>query len=389
MSSTGSGATAAGPRAASADGGSRQLRVHRGADAAHAGATMAATAFTPFVRLLSHMPREQREALLLAIEQILRGVGLSFEQLTAQRNMRVPHDACIDMLEAAVRISRQPALGLYCAQMAQPGDLELLEYLLRTGSTGADMIEVTRRYLPLVMDAEFEVTREGRWLVGRLRFAPDLRVTRVLLDSTVGFILHFTARYLVGPLGPFELHLGHAEPEDAGEYERLLGIKPVFGCPHYAFVFSPELERAAVREADPVLFALLKRTADAELDALPRRRTLTRRVRDAIETTLTQGAPLPVVARMLGYSAPTLRRHLEQQGTSYRILLEQVRRDLAARHLEAMQLSVSEIAYRLGFAHAPAFHRAFKRWYGRSPSEYRQGFEHRASELLRAGRAAP
>jgi AraC-like DNA-binding protein len=389
MGSMGSGASATDAREPSASNGSSHLRVHRGTDAASTGATMAATAFTPFVRLLSHMPKEQREALLLEIEQILRGVGLSFEELTARRNMRVPHEACIDMLEAAVRISGRPALGLYCAKMAQPGDLELLEYLLRSGSTGADAIEVTRRYLPLVIDAEFEVTREGRWLVGRLRFAPDLRVTRALLDSTVGFILHFTARYLVGPLGPFELQLAHAEPEDAAEYERMLGIKPVFGCPHYAFVFSPELERATVREADPVLFAVLKRTADAELDALPRRRTLTRRVRDAIESTLTQGAPLPLVARMLGYSAPTLRRHLEQQGTSYRILLEQVRRDLAARHLEAMQLTVSEIAYRLGFAHAPAFHRAFKRWYNRSPTEYRQLFEHRASELLRAGRAAP
>jgi AraC-like DNA-binding protein len=360
------------------------VRAPHAAPAANDAATMSAAAFTPFVRLLGHLPREQREPLVRELDAVMRSVGLSFDQLTTQRNLRVPHGACIDMLETAVRMSGRPALGLYCAKMAQPGDLELFEYLVRSSATGADAIEVTRRYLPLILDAEFEVTREGRWIAARLRVAPDLRVTRALFDSAMAFVLRFTARYLVGPLGPFELHLGHDRPDDADEYQRLLGITPVFGCSHYAFVFSPELERAGVREADPVLFSVLKRTADAELDALPRRRTLTRRVRDAIGSALEQGAPLPHVARSLGYSAPTLRRHLEQQGASYRVLLEQVRRDLAARHLEAMELSISEIACHLGFAHAPAFHRAFKRWYGRSPSEYRRQFEHRRSGLLRA-----
>jgi AraC-like DNA-binding protein len=59
-------------------------------------------------------------------------------------------------------------------------------------------------------------------------------------------------------------------------------------------------------------------------------------------------------------------------------VVEQVRRDLAARHLEATKLSVAEISCRLGFAHAPAFHRAFKRWYGRSPNEHREHLEHGA-----------
>lgn len=357
-------------------------------EAADATATVAATVFTPYMRLLSHMPKPEREPLLHAIDAILRRAGLSLERVTTERTLRMPHAVCIDMLETTVQLTGRPALGLYCAKLAQPGDLELFEYLLRSSSTGADAIEVIRRYLPLLIDAEFEVTREGRWLIGRLRFPPDLIVTRTMYDSTMAFIERYTAEYLKGPLGPFALHLGHERPEYAHEYERILGVTPVFGCPHYAFVFSPELERAPVRGADPVLFSVLRRQADAELEALPRRRVLTRRVRDAIEAALPAGAPLPQVARALGYGETTLRRHLERHGTTYRLLLEQVRRDLAARHLEGTSMSVAEVAYQLGFAHAPAFHRAFRRWYGRSPSEYRKVFEHRASELLRAGLAA-
>jgi AraC-like DNA-binding protein len=71
-------------------------------------------------------------------------------------------------------------------------------------------------------------------------------------------------------------------------------------------------------------------------------------------------------------SERTLRRKLSDEGVQLRALIEQTRRDQACRYLASSNLSVSEIAYRLGFAHPPAFHRAFKRWLDKSPMEYRR-----------------
>lgn len=71
-------------------------------------------------------------------------------------------------------------------------------------------------------------------------------------------------------------------------------------------------------------------------------------------------------------SARTLHRHLEEEGTSFRQVLAEVRREIAARHLSERRLAIGEIAFLLGFSEPSAFHRAFKRWTGHGPLAYRQ-----------------
>jgi AraC-like DNA-binding protein len=82
-------------------------------------------------------------------------------------------------------------------------------------------------------------------------------------------------------------------------------------------------------------------------------------------------AGLEAVAAQLGVSAPTLRRKLAAEGTSFREVREQLLRDQAVASLVRGGESVEELALRLGFSEASAFHRAFKRWTGSSPGSYR------------------
>jgi AraC-like DNA-binding protein len=77
------------------------------------------------------------------------------------------------------------------------------------------------------------------------------------------------------------------------------------------------------------------------------------------------------VAASLAMSVPTLRRRLEEEGTTFTDLVDDVRRELAERYLRDPGRSISEIAALLGFAHAPAFHKAFRRWKGVTPTEHR------------------
>ncbi|MEZ4653285.1 MAG: helix-turn-helix transcriptional regulator [Candidatus Eisenbacteria bacterium] len=72
-------------------------------------------------------------------------------------------------------------------------------------------------------------------------------------------------------------------------------------------------------------------------------------------------------------SVRTLQRQLAAEGTTFRDLLDQLRHELAIRHLESSRHAIGEIAFLLGFAEVSTFHRAFKRWAGKSPSEYRRG----------------
>jgi AraC-like DNA-binding protein len=109
------------------------------------------------------------------------------------------------------------------------------------------------------------------------------------------------------------------------------------------------------------------------LAELPRAHSLTERVRELLAAQLPHGPSLGQIARQVSMSERTLARHLEDEGTTYKALLEDLRRRLALRYVRRSELPFAEIAGLLGFSQAAAFHRAFRRWTGKTPLEYRRG----------------
>jgi AraC-like DNA-binding protein len=97
------------------------------------------------------------------------------------------------------------------------------------------------------------------------------------------------------------------------------------------------------------------------------------RVQDAIARELPSGPPTMVqIAKRLGVSERTLRRALEEESTSFRVMVEGVRRGRAEQLLAQRRTSIGEIAFLLGFSDASAFSRAFRRWSGKTPKEFRE-----------------
>lgn len=90
--------------------------------------------------------------------------------------------------------------------------------------------------------------------------------------------------------------------------------------------------------------------------------------------TLPRGAPsLADMARALHMSPRTLQRRLDAKGVRFQALVDAMRRELAERYLDDARLSIAEVAYLLGFSEVSAFHRACKRWTGKSPGQLRGG----------------
>jgi AraC-like DNA-binding protein len=95
--------------------------------------------------------------------------------------------------------------------------------------------------------------------------------------------------------------------------------------------------------------------------------------RTVITRELNGGNPsLEQVAAQLGLSERTLQRKLQELGTSHNDLVEQIRRDLAMRYLKEPDMAICEVAYLTGFSEPSSFHRAFKRWTGVTPGEFRE-----------------
>ena len=119
------------------------------------------------------------------------------------------------------------------------------------------------------------------------------------------------------------------------------------------------------------LFAFLAQVADAFAER-PQTRCFKRDVEDAIEPLLGAGeVSIDKVAGTLGMSRQTLYRRLKAEGVTFEEILDAKRRSLAIRYLGLQRLSVKAVAYKLGFSEPAAFSRAFKRWTGVSPSDFR------------------
>ena len=147
-----------------------------------------------------------------------------------------------------------------------------------------------------------------------------------------------------------------------------------FGATFNGFVFDAGLLEVRLPGADPGLHGVLRRHGDALLEALPKGDKVADKLRKLISQELSHGEPsASFAAHSLHMSGRTLARKLEREGTTFKAVLDDTRRVLALHYLAEHTVDVTEIAMQLGFAHTSAFFRAFRRWTGSSPLEYRRG----------------
>jgi AraC-like DNA-binding protein len=164
----------------------------------------------------------------------------------------------------------------------------------------------------------------------------------------------------------------HAAPPDVGAHQRFFGVTPRFGEAENAL----DLPRSVMARRMPLAHPELARHF---IDHAERRLQLSRdegivdRVERAALAELPSGAPsMRAIARSLQLSERQLRRDLEAAGVGFRSLVEDLRRERAATLLGETGASVVDTAFVLGFSEVSAFSRAFKRWFGVPPAEYRQ-----------------
>ena len=127
-----------------------------------------------------------------------------------------------------------------------------------------------------------------------------------------------------------------------------------------------------IRTSDPTLLTILERCCREILGKKPKKPDIVFRVRELIVDFLPEGQPgIDRVSSELGMSARTLARRLEERGSSYRGILDDVRHQLALQYTSDRHLRLGEVAFLLGYNDQASFNRAFRRWTGLSYSEYK------------------
>jgi len=344
-------------------------------------ASLTVAALNPFARQWNGLSPDLRASLIERTTALLAHANLSTLDLI-DPEARIPLRTASELLALAEAVTG-PGLGLRAAEGLMVGDLGVFEYVARTCATLGGAIETACRYRSLMYDgAELTLVLESDCAKLRYRLGDQVAnpITFVEFALTACVV---ASRHALGFEGaPREVRFSHAEPAYAAEYARIFRAPVHFRATHNEVVFGRRALDFPLQSADATMHAIFKRYADRLLDLLPTALPVTRSVQQLVRQRMDAGHPdFDDLAGALHMSERTLRRKLTEEGAQLRALVEQTRRDQACHYLASSHLSVSEIAYRLGFAHPPAFHRAFQRWLKVSPLHYRR--EHAASPVYR------
>ena len=300
----------------------------------------------------------------------LRRAGLSHEAL-ASVDHRLPAGRVLQLWELAAEVAADGWFGVHAAETAAVGSYDLIEYIFSTTATVGDGLARLERYSRLIFDRSiWELDVEPRH--ARLaRHVP--RPSRQFDEFTLTFVVTRSWQSAGTRWTPERAELQHEHPDDDGELARFLGCPVRFGADATRLRLAPEVLKLPHVHADSQLLAILLRNADALLDAVPTRGDLVARVASAIMRQMARTLPsLASTAAEVRLPARTLQRRLAERGLSHSSILDDVRRDLAFKYLGDFRLGTSEIAYLLHFAEPAALVRAFRRWTGESPTQYRR-----------------
>jgi AraC-like DNA-binding protein len=302
--------------------------------------------------------------------------GLSERDL-ADPDGRIPAPVAIAMWEEVPRIVGDDRFGLRLGQRASDaGALPVVGYVVQTSPTLGEGMARALRFQRLVQTlnrADLHVNDSVARIVVHVRPRHAERL-RHAIDFALAYVVSLAGRLTGARLAPCAASFAYASPSVIDEHELLFGRDLRFGAPSTEIVLDPAVMRRPVHTADVQLRALIERHAEHLLARLPVGDSLAERTRAALVDGLrAERTGVGDLARKLRMSSRTLQRRLRAEGTSHAELLDDVRRELALRYVQDRSLSLSEVAFLLGFADQTTFHRAFVRWTGEAPGAFRRG----------------
>lgn len=318
--------------------------------------------------------------------EALRELGASPAQLSARagidlslcddKDARVPMARHFALWEAVLEAYGGSDPVFQVARHFTPQDYGLVGFACINSPTLEAGLEQAVRYLALWTDEPRFALAGGALEVHWRGAIADRPGMRCVAESAVIELVNNARAVLQAELVPAGVAFAHPAPARRARYDDFFGVPVQFasGGPAARLRFSADQLAAPLPRADPALGELLAELAGKALVQRPREEPLLGRVRELIAAALQRGTVTAgLAARSLAMSERTLRRRLEELGTSFHALTEATREELARRHVADRSLPLSEVAFLLGFSEPSAFHRAFKRWTGITPAAFRAG----------------
>lgn len=292
--------------------------------------------------------------------RMLVDAGLS-PSVLSEPDLMIPVERVGQLLQASATVSGNESFGLCMAESRMLSNLGAVGMLIRDQATLRDSLDVLVRYqvllngsLSLMIEAHADVVV----LREEVKAGKPQQPTRQRIELVLGVILRLMRQFLGAGWQPRRVCFEHPAPRDVSVHHRLFGYGVEFDADFNGIVCTKTDLDARNPSADPAMVRYAQQLLDAS--AKPQRSTILEDVRRTTLLLLPSGrCTIEQVAKHLGVACRTIQRGLAEQGQSFSSMVNDIRKELAARHVLESDRPLTEVAMLLGFS-APS---ALSRWY--------------------------
>lgn len=318
-------------------------------------ATVSALVLRPPLRLL--------ELTELAWSKALMRTAAA-ELLDSNVERRIPLLEAMQIWDETSELLRDNALGIHAAQSLRPGDLDILDFAIRTAENFGQALQSLERFQRFIHSAGgMTLEPSGEMMRCELRNVRRGPVSRHFIEFVVASWLVATREVLGEETQWVAAHFAHSAPSNLEEHRAFFRC-PLFYDSDVDYVVAPmSWATRTLPASDPRLHEVLSIHASSQAARVPPNSMLVERVRSELLKELQEGdASAAAIASSLALSERSLRRKLKAEGSSFREVLDDVRRKAGEECLLDGTLSLSEISFRLGYKDSGGFARARRRW---------------------------
>jgi AraC-like DNA-binding protein len=307
------------------------------------------------------------------VDHILIRAGLDPHRI-AEPNGRLSQREFARLISVLIRTTRDEFWSL-CSRPIKPGTFRMMCKLLIQCSNLREAVKAGCQFYHLVVD-DFTIRfreddREGCIWVTDTTVDPE---RRRMINGAIVFFIYGLMCWLVGRKLPLTtVHYVFPEQPFSSELKPFYNAPLLYDQPRTELRFETDILDLPIMPDEERLWRYLASVPSVLLVRYRDESSFSERVRAILRRNLTKHLSLEKVAAMLVVSPQTLRRRLQDDDNcGFQELKDRVRRDVAIHLLQKSRLSLEDIAVSLGFSELSTFHRAFRRWTGVAPGEFRQ-----------------
>jgi AraC-like DNA-binding protein len=261
-------------------------------------------------------------------------------------------------------------IGFRIGKWRDSGHLSLLGHIMNCCENVGQVFQVLKRYEVLSGNISTSVlTQDAEG--ASLKWIAHYKCSHHLSEEEVTRWISFVSKSSSGDFLPKEVHFSHSCQGDINTYRDFFQCPVYFDSSYTGINFDKSVFLQPIVGFNPELLKLLMGYADMIVEKKQKGADNDMITKFILERLPEKVPTVPEAAEYLGISQRTLQRKIKERGTSFKLMIENVRKEYAFSYLLQSNYKISYIAQVLGYAEQSVFHRAFKRWTGLTPGEYR------------------